>query len=386
MSHLNMTQNFRRWVLFISMGLIFLGFGLIGVVFLHDLFKGQTIQLGPFDWSFILIGHLIIVISYLNYTFAKKRAHSLQISKIHYVSAFTIVLLGASLIYIWKINKNYKIHFDAWSIGISVQDDVLQASILQAQYHQILKASDVTDVTALFVADPILFEQNGIYYLFFEVLNARTQQGDIGVATSTNGLDWHYERIVLDEKFHLSYPYVFEWNGSIYMVPESAEDESVRLYKATQFPYEWQLEKKMIQDTALVDPTLFEHDGHWWLFAGNKNNDALYLYYADQTLTNWTLHPKNPIVQSNKKYARPAGNVIQTKEHLVRLAQDDAEYYGQQTWAFQINQLTLTNYEEQLLYEKPILKGNMHWNQKGMHTFSSLRMPNGRWLVAVDGF
>jgi hypothetical protein len=103
--------------------------------------QGQTVQLGPFDWSFILIGHLIIVISYLNYTFAKKRVHSFQISKIHYASVFLVVLLGASLIYIWKINKNYKIHFNTWSIGISVQDDVVQASILQAQYHQILKAA-----------------------------------------------------------------------------------------------------------------------------------------------------------------------------------------------------------------------------------------------------
>ena len=386
MSHLNMTQNFRSWVLFISQGLIFFGFGLIGVVFLHDLFKGQTIQLGPFDWSFIIIGHLIIVIGFLNYTFAKKRAHSFQISKIHYASVFLVVLLGASLIYIWKINKNYKIHFDTWSIGISDQDDVLQASILQAQYHQILKASDVTDVTALFVADPILFEQNGIYYLFFEVLNARTQQGDIGVATSANGLDWQYERIVLDEKFHLSYPYVFEWNGSIYMVPESAEDESVRLYKATRFPYEWQLEKKLLDEIEVADPTLFEYDQHWWMFGGTLSNDALNLYYAVQPNGTWHSHPQNPIIKGNKKYARPAGNIIRSQDTLVRLAQDDAEYYGHQTWAFQIQKLTLTDYKEQLLFEKPILKGKDQWNQKGMHTFSSLKMPNGRWLVAVDGF
>jgi hypothetical protein len=71
---------------------------------------------------------------------------------------------------------------------------------------------------------------------------------------------------------------------------------------------------------------------------------------------------------------------------LVRLAQDAALYYGHQTWAFQIQKLTLTDYKEQLLFEKPILKGKDQWNQKGMHTFSSLKMENGKWLVVVDGF
>lgn len=381
-----MLQNLRSKVLLVSVALVFLAIGIIGLVLTHDILKGQAWHLGPFDWSFLLISILLMGIGIFNFLTTKKREIIFKFTFQHYFSLGLVFISLIVLIVIWKVNKKYVIQYNHWSIGISIQNQVLDSTITNAVYRQILKAEDVTDVTAIFVADPMLFEKEGTYYLFFEVLNAYSQQGDIGLATSTNGLDWQYDRIVLDEKFHLSYPYVFEWNGSIYMVPESAEDESVRLYKATQFPYEWQLEKKIIQDTALVDPTLFEHDGHWWLFAGNKNNDALYLYYADQTLTNWTLHPKNPIVQSNKKYARPAGNVIQTKEHLVRLAQDDAEYYGQQTWAFQINQLTLTDYEEQLLFEKPILKGNMHWNQKGMHTFSSLRMPNGRWLVAVDGF
>ena len=40
--------------------------------------------------------------------------------------------------------------------------------------------------------------------------------------------------IVLAEPFHLSYPYVFEWQGSHYMIPESGAAKSVRLYRASE--------------------------------------------------------------------------------------------------------------------------------------------------------
>ncbi len=53
-------------------------------------------------------------------------------------------------------------------------------------------------------------------------MNARTKQGDIGLAVSGDGRTWTYRGIVLDEAFHLSFPYVFEWNGAVYLVPESA--------------------------------------------------------------------------------------------------------------------------------------------------------------------
>jgi hypothetical protein len=37
------------------------------------------------------------------------------------------------------------------------------------------------------------------------------QEGEIGLATSEDGLKWDYKQVVLNEPFHLSYPYVFEW-------------------------------------------------------------------------------------------------------------------------------------------------------------------------------
>lgn len=41
-------------------------------------------------------------------------------------------------------------------------------------------------------------------------------QGDIGVARSVDkGATWEQLGIALDEDWHLSYPYVFEYNGNV---------------------------------------------------------------------------------------------------------------------------------------------------------------------------
>lgn len=41
-------------------------------------------------------------------------------------------------------------------------------------------------------------------------------QGDIGVARSTDkGASWEQLGIALDEDWHLSYPYVFEYNDNV---------------------------------------------------------------------------------------------------------------------------------------------------------------------------
>ena len=87
----------------------------------------------------------------------------------------------------------------------------------------ILTASDIDDINATYVADPFLFFENDIWYMFFEVFNENTNQGDIALATSNDGFHWTYQQVVLDESFHLSYPYVFKWQNDYYMMPETGK-------------------------------------------------------------------------------------------------------------------------------------------------------------------
>ena len=111
----------------------------------------------------------------------------------------------------------------------------------------------MTDVPAAYVADPFLLRAHGRWHMFFEVYNWRANKGEIGLATSEDGLRWAYRRIVLAEEFHLSYPYVFEWAGERWLVPESFQSGSVRLYRADPFPERWTLAATLLEGPYLVD-------------------------------------------------------------------------------------------------------------------------------------
>jgi len=105
------------------------------------------------------------------------------------------------------------------------------------------------------------------WVMFFEVLNKDTRRGEIGLATSEDGTNWKYKQIVIAEPFHLSYPYVFEWNNEYYLIPESYQANSIRLYKASNFPTEWSFVGNLLNDGFFVDSSIFRYADKWWMFA-----------------------------------------------------------------------------------------------------------------------
>jgi hypothetical protein len=273
---------------------------------------------------------------------------------------------------------------DRWSIGIYAGSSPFDLGQPGDARNPVLTAADVSDVQADFVADPFMVRENSTWYLFFEVFNKQTQQGDIGLATSPDGLDWTYKGIVLDEQFHLSYPYVFKWDGEYYMIPESKRNKSIRLYKATGFPTKWSFEKTLLQGDY-QDSSVFRSDGRWWMFTSDRD-DRLYLYYADELGGPWSAHPENPIVENDKNIARPGGRVMEYNGSIIRFAQDDFPIYGNRVWAFAITRLTTSGYQEELMPLNPVLKpGNWSWNSQGMHTIDAHEVREGYWIAAVDG-
>jgi hypothetical protein len=232
-----------------------------------------------------------------------------------------------------------------------------------------------------------MVRENDTWYMFLEVLNSDTEQGDIGYATSRDGRDWSYQRIVLDEPFHISYPYVFEWEGTWYMLPETHKAEEVRLYEAVDFPEEWAYAGTVL-DGRYADPSILHHEGKWWLFAAphENNNHRLRLYYADALLGPWTEHPASPIVDWDANIARPGGRMIVYEDRIIRFAQDAEPVYGLQVYAFEITELTPTSYQEtQIGVEAILAPGSSDWNSRLMHQVDAHPIGDGRWIACVDG-
>jgi len=255
----------------------------------------------------------------------------------------------------------------------------------------ILSASSVTDAKASFVADPFMVRADGTWHLFFELMNAGSGRGEIGLASSQDAANWTYKQIVLREPFHLSYPYVFAWDAEYYMIPETFQANAVRLYKAIEFPTKWEFVTNLLTGDVFEDSSIFRFNEKWWIFTDLAIPPywagTLRVFYADVLTGPWTEHPMSPVINENPHIARPAGRVVPSQDRVIRFTQDCRPFYGSQVRAFEVTELTTTSYQERPLQEKPILKGSGRgWNKGGMHHIDPHVADDGKWIACVDGW
>lgn len=86
-------------------------------------------------------------------------------------------------------------------------------------------------------ADPMLAEENGETYLFYEAVHRG--KGRIEVVQIQENGTVGAPQVALEREYHLSYPFVFRHEGCWYMIPESCAVDEVQLFKAEEFPAKW---------------------------------------------------------------------------------------------------------------------------------------------------
>lgn len=201
-----------------------------------------------------------------------------------------------------------------------------------------------------FWADPFPVAYNDRLYLFVEELIFSEDKGRIIVFEIDEQGRAGSPSLVLERDYHVSYPFVFEWNGAHYMVPETEGQRRVELYRARRFPFEWEFDRVLLDDTPAVDATLAEVDGRWWMFANvavehASSWDELHIFHAPSPLGPWTPHACNP-VKSDVRSARPAGRLFVHNGVLHRPAQDCSRRYGHSIVVNAIDELTPTSFRE----------------------------------------
>lgn len=277
-----------------------------------------------------------------------------------------------------------------FAIGIYAGDSPYSMRPAADIANPVLTAEQVTDVPARCVADPFMLEVGARWYMFFEVENQITMKGEIALATSEDALLWHYQQVVLAEPWHLSYPYVFEWQGEFFMIPESSRNRKVTLYRAADFPSRWTPVTTLLEGSRFADSSIFRYGDHWWMLvdAGPSSQSPVLRLYSGTSLRGpWHEHPASPVVKDDPHISRPGGRVLILDGRPVRLAQDVYPDYGKRLSAFEITKLTQTSYHERPVWKTPILEpGDAAWNSNGMHHMDAHLMSDGSWLACVDGF
>jgi len=201
-----------------------------------------------------------------------------------------------------------------------------------------------------FWADPFAVEYQGRYFIFFEELPFSTEKGRImAVEVSENGEPGE-PQVVLERPYHLSYPFVFDWGGSLYMMPETAANGTVEVYRCEMFPLQWRLHKVVLDKLSAYDATLWRQDDRWWMFVnvaepGADSTDELHLYWSTTPLGPWTAHRANPVV-SDVRCARPAGPLFVRDGNLYRPSQDCSLAYGHSVLINRVDVLNGDDYRE----------------------------------------
>jgi hypothetical protein len=241
-----------------------------------------------------------------------------------------------------------------------------------------------------FYADPFLWtDKTGHSHLFFEDLSYSTQKGVISyVALDPLTKTWHGSpRVVLERDYHLSYPFLFEHEGEIFMIPETSANRTIEAYRAAPFPTTWTPHRILMKDIIAADATLYRDGATWWLFASvqedsGPNWDELSVFFSDSPFGHWTAHPANPVI-SDCRRARMAGNVFRDMQNrLIRPAQNCEESYGAALLFCEITELTSTTYAERPLFMKrppPRCSGLHTWNSVGDLTVVDIKMDLNRW-------
>jgi hypothetical protein len=238
------------------------------------------------------------------------------------------------------------------------------------------KSIPITNPVNGYFADPFLIDQGPSTYCFMENFNFESMKGSIAVC-ELNEDTYTYLGDVLEEAFHLSFPYLFKYQSKIYMVPESCQNKDIRLYECISFPNEWKLKKIIFQGVEAVDSMIFAYEGKWWLFTNmnpNKTSDRcseLFIFYSDNPIEgDWKPHSENPVIVNSQKGRN--GGLIQYKEDLFRVSQKQG--YGEYGVGFEINKiihLTENIYHESLekdgaesLFSDMIKSHHLHSNNK----------------------
>lgn len=243
----------------------------------------------------------------------------------------------------------------------------------------------------IIVADPFLFANGGCLYLFYEK-KPLYGKGVIMMEKSYNMKVWSMPKMVLSEDCHLSYPFVFEDAGKIYMLPESGEMSSIRLYEATDSSLEHFVYKKDLLsgnlgikgiEIGFADSSICKIDDIFYLNTSVKIDGTYHslLLFSHSLDGPYTIHPESPICTSNK-YGRNAGAWIWMGNCLLRLAQDCEKKYGDDVHIFCIENIDPKKYRERLSQEN-IIPRDLRFYRQGGHHLNFLTFKN-KYVFATD--
>lgn len=225
------------------------------------------------------------------------------------------------------------------------------------------------------VADPFLVTFDNGIYLFYEAI--KNGKGEIWSKKLFHD-KWLRPKKIIVEDYHLSYPFIFKENDTLYMLPESSQNKDVRLYKCVEFPDIWEIEAILQNNVTFVDTNLLIIDGIYFWLTYDTTLKKERIFYSTSLKSNWVEH-----CCSNKNNYRNAGPIFMEDEVWYRPIQKSYGKYGEGVALLKIEDISVNTYRDSMAVES-FLEKKSGFSLDGTHHISTLKTGNG-YLIAVDG-
>lgn len=272
-------------------------------------------------------------------------------------------------------------------IQFSLRINIIHGDLFDFENYEVIKQLNSTRNffrrdPVVVLADPFLYVHKNELFLFYEKQIGINGKGIIKMKKTKDLKSWSAPRVVLREKFHLSYPNVFKIDDQIYMMPETHENKSIVLYTPNYDLTKWKYHMTLIEGKDFVDSTIIRHRKKLYLFTTEYNDteSKLRLYHTDSIAGEWKEHPKSPL-KSGRNNSRCAGSLFYHDNILYRPCQRSDITYGDGVDIYEVETLSATDYKEKK--SKKIIPNEDKFYAIGGHHFNPCTYKNMQ-LAATD--
>ena len=277
-----------------------------GNVMTTDLWLANNAQL--LEKSNVFLMRLLLDLA-INRVLPKPEGIRLHGNKLYKLPSTTILFKYLLIIIIPKIFERI--------VSRLLSPKIKRWSVAYANHNEHSKSlwqyMEVKNPKGRYLADPFVFYHNENNYIFVEDLFCKDNKGRISAIKIDKG-KYEFLDVVLEEDFHLSFPFIFRDNDEIYMIPESCKNFDIRLYKCLEFPKKWKLEQVLMSNVSAADTILIKQQDTWFMLTNicsaeiGDHNSELHVFYSEDLKSNlWKpIASGNPVIFDSLK-ARNGG-------------------------------------------------------------------------------
>ena len=222
-----------------------------------------------------------------------------------------------------------------------------------------------------FYADPFIFKRDEKVCIFYEDYSYSEQKGVISCSEVTTKGEFNKYEDLLNLDVHQSFPYLFECEGALYMVPETRGSRNIQLFRCDKFPDRWVKVKDLINSINAVDSVIFYLDDVWWMLTTtavddfSKADSILRCFKAKHpVLSEWkecSASPlfRDPLVGRN-------GGILLLNDRIYRVSQTPGfQHYGKSCCIWEVS----ASNKELYFSERQQISADFSRKVKSIHHF-----------------